>query len=171
MNLMENIQNANVEIKQKLYHCLMEEAAKAEMIQNGLECGVPVQYIKAMITGSLPESGQGAEGTKTCGAWGLLATSIETILNGWEKEDQVLAISENIRALTEEAINVRLKEVRMRQYEAWAEENEKPVQEREELEKIRIPEKMHGEEDTECLQKKLWTSLSTLKERYRKAGS
>lgn len=149
MSLLENMGNTGMEIRQKEYLCMIKEAAKAEMIQNGLECGVPPKYIKAMITGSLPESGQGAEGTKTCGAWGLLATSIETILNGWEKEDQVLAISENIRTLTEEVINIRLKEVRMRQYEAWAEENEKPVQEREELEKIRIPEKMHGEEDAE----------------------
>lgn len=84
---------------------------------------------------------QEPEGIKTCGAWGLLATSIETILNGWEKEDQILAISESIRALTEEAINIRLKEVRMRQYETWAGENEAPVQ-------------VDGEEDTECLQKK-----------------
>lgn len=146
MSLLEKVENANVEIKQKLYLCLIKEAAKAEMIWNGLECGVPPQYIKAMITGSLPESGQEAteqepEGIKTCGAWGLLATSIETILNGWEKEDQILAISESIRALTEEAINIRLKEVRMRQYETWAGENEAPVQ-------------VDGEEDTECLQKK-----------------
>lgn len=72
---------------------------------------------------------------KTCGAWGLLVASIETILNGWEKEDQVLAISENIRALAEEVINIRLKEVRMKQYETWARENEEPVraEEKEEI--------------------------------------
>lgn len=91
---------------------------------------------------------------KTCGAWGLLVTSIETILNGWEKEGQVLAISENIRALTDEIINIRLKEVRMKQYEIWARENDEPVRVEEEVKKIRILEKMHGEEDAECLQKK-----------------
>ncbi len=149
MSLLENMENVGMEIRQKEYLCMIKEAAKAKMIQNGLECGVPPQYIKAMITGSLPESGQESEGTKTCGAWGILTTSIETILNGWEKEDQILTLSENIRTLTEEVINIRLKEVRMRNYERWARENEEPVQAEKELEKIRILEKMHGEEDAE----------------------
>lgn len=136
-----NSTDAGVEIKQKEYYRLIQETAKAELIQNGLKCGVPPIYIKAMITGSLSESGQEeaeqcqkAE-IRACGAWGLLVTSIETILNGWEKEDQVLAIYENIRALAEETINIRLKEVRMKQYETWARENEEPVQ-TEEMEEI-----------------------------------
>lgn len=39
-----------------------------------------------------------------------LITSIETILNGWEKEDQILALSESISVITGETINIRLKE-------------------------------------------------------------
>lgn len=40
-----------VEVKQTDYYRMVREAAKAELIENAVNAGVPNPYIKAMITG------------------------------------------------------------------------------------------------------------------------
>lgn len=146
-----NSTDTGVEINQKEYYRLIQETAKAELIQNGLKCDVPPEYIKAMLTGNMLESEPEKEQAesnlaewkeavttlqqcrktelRSCGVWGELVILVEAILSGWEKEDQIQALSENIRALTEETVNARLKEARMRQYETWARDNEAPIRE------------------------------------------
>lgn len=44
-----------VEVKQTDYYRMVREAAKAELIENAVNAGVPNPYIKAMITGKQPE--------------------------------------------------------------------------------------------------------------------
>ncbi len=164
-----NSADTGVEINQKEYYRLIQETTKAELIQNGLKCEIPPEYIKAMLTGKMLESEpekeeaesnlaewKGAVTTlqqcrktelRSCGVWGELVILVEAILSGWEKEDQIQALSENIRILTEETVKARLKEVRMRNYERWARENEEPVQAEKELEKIRILGETDRKED------------------------
>lgn len=159
-----NSADTGVEINQKEYYRLIQETAKAELIQNGLKCDVPPKYIKAMLTGNMLESEPEKEQAesnlaerkeavttlqqcrktelRSCGVWGELVILVEAILSGWEEEGQIQALSENIRILTEETVKARLKEVRMKQYETWDRENKAPVQ-------------VDREEVAECLQMKL----------------
>lgn len=127
-------ETGDVKVSQGEYCQMVRESAQAEMVRNGLECGVPAGYIRAMLSGKLDSVdvlGEDSLGSLEVGlgagnGWGCLVAAVEGILDRWEGESQVAAVAANIREAVEGAIKARLDEVRMGQYSRWAEGNMAP---------------------------------------------
>lgn len=62
-------------------------------------------------------------------AWGRLVDAVQDILNAWEEESQAEDMAGHIRKVLEEIIEIRKKEIRMKKYNKWAKDNERPYPE------------------------------------------
>lgn len=131
MGFMDNFtSDAPVEVKQPDYYSMMKEAAKAELLMNAVKCGVPTFYINEIATGKIetPEYTEELSvemETEEPEAWGSIATAVKSILDEWSNESQVEDMARSIHAAVEVSKDTRIKEIRMKQCEEWARENEK----------------------------------------------
>lgn len=135
MGLMDNFTSDKpVEVKQPDNFSMMKEAAKAELLLNAVKCGVPTFYINAMATGKMEmplfEEELSVEmEAEEPEAWGSIATAVKSILGEWENDSQVEDMARSLHETIDALKNARIKEVRMKQYAKWAEENEKRTKE------------------------------------------
>lgn len=121
--------DGTVEMKHTEYYGLMRDAAKAELIANAVKADVPSWYINAMITGKLEEPTfcelPEVVETDNQEEWGTITTAVKSIMEAWDNESQVEDMAKSIHDVIIVLTNARVKELRMKQYAAWAKENEK----------------------------------------------
>lgn len=131
MGFMDNFtSDTPVEVKQPDYFSMMKEAAKAELLLNAVKCGVPTSYINAMATGKMEmplftEELSVEMEAEEPEAWGSITTAVKSILGEWEIDSQVEDMAKSLHEAIDVLKKARIKEVRMKQYVAWADENER----------------------------------------------
>lgn len=137
MGFMDNFTtDTPVEVKHGEYYNLMKEAAKAELLLNGIKCGVPGEYLAAVATGKMEKIliDETAfttiiESQVETEEWGAIASAVRGILEEWDNESQVKDMANHISLVIKELADARIKELRMKQYATWAKENEKHCEE------------------------------------------
>lgn len=114
-----------VEIKHDEYYALMREAAKAELLINGIEALVPTNYLKAFATGKKVEEIATAVAVEEtielnaawcdpnleANAWGRLTAAVKDIYNDCQDETEIAEIGGAIRGIIDELTAVRRQEL------------------------------------------------------------
>lgn len=103
--------DGTVEMKHREFYDLMREAARAELMENALEAGVPGKYVKAMATGKIEETEVTEIEKLDCDMWGRLAAAMKDIFNDYQEDVEIQEIKEAIQEMAEDLAGTRRREL------------------------------------------------------------
>lgn len=108
-----------VEVKFSDFYNIIKQAAQKENIMNGVNCNVPHEYIREMVTGKAEEPTQEIEAQEAtieieAGEYSVIVEATRCILAEWDDAEEVQEVASHIIGLVDTMTKARIHEIIMK---------------------------------------------------------
>lgn len=108
-----------VQVKFSDFFNIIKQAAQKENIMNGVNCNVPHEYIREMVSGKQeePQEAEALEATFEIETdeYTVITEAVRRLLKEWNDEKDVLEIARRINGIAGELSKARILEIRKRE--------------------------------------------------------